>query len=249
MWRTSSPISYGRSCASSVPTPTPAARRSPGQRPRHEPGDRDVERLDQRLRHRARALPRRRRREHRSAHRALSHGSAVSSDQVRGVRLGDGGEHPLEQLVGGDPLAERVVGQHDPVAEHVGGEVADVVGRRRDRGRAAARARARPGPARSARAGSSRTRSSAATSCEPVARRVPGRVGERDRVADHLAVDEHRLRPRPRSGAGRRATGTRCTSAGAREAASDDGRLLARRSGSRRGSSSGSGRPAPRAAG
>ena len=48
--------------------------------------------------------------------------------QVIAAGLGDGGQHLLEQLVGSDALAERVVGEHDPVAQHVGGEVADVVG-------------------------------------------------------------------------------------------------------------------------
>ena len=48
-----------------------------------------------------------------------------ASDVVVG-RRGDRGEHALEQVVGGDALAQRVVGEHDPVAQHVGREVADI---------------------------------------------------------------------------------------------------------------------------
>ena len=57
MWRTSSPISYGRSWASSVPSADPGGPPVARQHPRDQPADRDVERLDQRLRHRTRALP------------------------------------------------------------------------------------------------------------------------------------------------------------------------------------------------
>ena len=48
IWRTSSPTSYGRSCASSVPAPMPAARRSPGSAPGRAARDDEVERVDQR---------------------------------------------------------------------------------------------------------------------------------------------------------------------------------------------------------
>ena len=44
-----------------------------------------------------------------------------------------------------DAVGERLVGQHEPVAQHVAREVAHVLGQRRSGGRAAARAPARPG--------------------------------------------------------------------------------------------------------
>ena len=83
---------------------------------------------------------------------------------ARGPRRG-----PLEHVVGGHALAERVVGEHDAGGA---GRRARGRGRRRrsrGRGRAAAPARARPGPARSARAGWRRTRSWPARSASPYA--------------------------------------------------------------------------------
>ena len=129
--------------------------------------------------------------------------------------------------------------------------------RRRSRPRSARRRRARSGGAARRRARSRmssaatwpRPRSSASTraawtrpigprglapnsiivarSASPCFGRVAGRVGERHRVADRVAVDEHRLRGRGRSARGRSSDRHSRTTAGAAEAAPDDGRLLA----------------------
>ena len=111
-----------------------------------------------------------------------------------GLRLGDRDEQPLDHRVGRQPVAERLIGEHDAVAQHVGrrSRTSSPVTWPRPRSRARTCA-ARRRRARSARAGSRRTRS------PPRARRARGgrvaaRVGERDRVADHVAVDEHRAR-------------------------------------------------------
>ena len=59
--RTSSPGSYGLTCASSLPRPSSAERWSPASRPSTRRADRELERPEQRLRHRPRAGPLRRR--------------------------------------------------------------------------------------------------------------------------------------------------------------------------------------------
>ena len=97
MWRTSSPISYGRSWASSVPSADAGRAAVARQRPRDQAADRDVERLDQRLRRSGPgpAGPRAARARAR-AHPALATVGA-SCDQVPGARLGHGREHLLER--------------------------------------------------------------------------------------------------------------------------------------------------------
>ena len=117
-----------------------------------------------------------------------------------------------------------------PVAQDVGREVADVVA-----GDVAAAAQQRqharrldePDRAARARAELDQRRELA----QAVLGRVAGRVGERDRVADHLAVDEHRPRPPRRSARGPRARAHSARPPAVAEAAADDRRLLARRVG------------------
>ncbi len=131
----------------------------------------------------------------------------------------------LEHVVGRDAVAERVVGEHEPVAQHVGGEVGDVLG---ERVAAAAQQRERLGgldqadrPARARAVLDQRLEL-----VQPVARRVARGVGERDGVADHVAVDEHALRDR-RGSARAASIGSRSrTSGGRADGAADDRRLL-----------------------
>ena len=162
-----------------------------GQRPRDEPGDRDVERLDQRLDDRTRALSGGGRFEHDFGHEALTVRGFMG--QARGAGLGNGRQHPLEQLVGRDAFAERVVGEHEPVAQHVGREVADVVALDVT---AAAQQREHAcrlhEPDRAAGAGAELDQRRELG--QTVLLGVPRRVGERDRVADRVAIDEHGLR-------------------------------------------------------
>ena len=90
---------------------------------------------------------------------------------------------PVDRSSGAHAVGERVVGEHEPVAQHVGGEVADVVGRGV---RAAAQQRERAGglrqPDRRARA-ARRTRS-AARGRRGRSGRVARGVDERDGVGD-----------------------------------------------------------------
>ena len=141
-WRGSSPGSYGRSCASSVPAPTPGRAALAGQRPAG---------AARRSRGRA-ARPRRRR-------AAPGPGGRVGRSSVTrpppGARAGAGSTASSTrsiELVGRDAVGERVVGEHEAVAQHVGREVADVVRARRGvRPRSSASARAawtRPSDAR-----------------------------------------------------------------------------------------------------
>ena len=145
-------------------------------------------------------------------------------------------------------VAERVVGQHEPVAQDVGGEVAHVVG-----GHVAAAAQQRQHPSRlgqadrPARAGAELdltfevVRGRSGPGCGWRRRAQPSRRSRRGRPAPcaarlGVALEVGERQPlvdrRPdRRGCGRRPRPPR------------------RPSGSRRGSSSGSGRPAPRAAG
>ena len=51
----------------------------------------------------------------------------AASARRTGARGLDRLEHAVDQLVGPHAVGERVVGEHEPVAQHVGGEVADVV--------------------------------------------------------------------------------------------------------------------------
>ena len=150
---------------------------------------------------------------------------------------------------GRDALAQPLVAEHEPVAQHLGREVANVAGQhvapaaqQRQRAR---RLHEADRPARDWR----RSSSSGLDLVEPVAARAGGwrRPG----------------RPRSRSPRGRRtrraaasrkrsrsATVSRSSTLVRRvERAVHHGRLVARAPGSRRGSSSGSGRPGPRAAG
>ena len=48
----------------------------------------------------------------------------------RDARRGDGREQAGEDVLGGEALGQRLVGQHEAVAQHVGGDVEDVLGQR-----------------------------------------------------------------------------------------------------------------------
>ena len=157
-------------------------------------------------------------------------------------------DHPFHDLVGADALRERVVGEHEPVAQHIDGEVSHVVAVERGRAPAAVPVRAPTGSARSAPAGSRRTRSAARA---PPARIAPG--------AGWLRPGRLRSRsPRgPRAPSARRARVA--FEVLQREAFADRGGVAERASrrppplrpgsGSPPSPSSGSGRPGPRGAG
>ena len=150
--------------------------------------------------------------------------------------------------VGAEAVAERVVGEHQPVAQDVGRQVAHVVARRRARGRAAARAPAPP-------------------AARPIGPRglAPYSIWRFELVRVRTWPGggwRRRVRPRSRSPRGRRAPTVRLGVAlevdqrhaladlgGARRGCVRPPPPPRRPSGSRRGSSSGSGRPGPRAAG
>ena len=68
-----------------------------------------------------------------------------SSPRGRAAAIGHGGEDALEDRVRGHLLRQRLVGEHEPVAERVERERVQVLERRRSRGRAGARARATTG--------------------------------------------------------------------------------------------------------
>ena len=99
-------------------------------------------------------------------------------------------EDAVEQVVGLDAVAERVVGEHDAVAQDVGGEVGDVLG---DHVVAAAQHRERlgglDGADRPARAGAELDQ--ALELMQAVLAGVARGVAERDGVGDHVTVDEH----------------------------------------------------------
>src|SRR4051794_14799723 len=103
------------------------------------------------------------------------------------VRHPDLLEHVVEHAVGVDAGGQRLVGQHEPVAQHVAGDVADV-GRQHVVAPAQQRQRA---PRvhkvdRAARAGAE---------LDPVLlARVAGRGRELDRVLHDAPIDEHRVR-------------------------------------------------------
>ena len=94
--------------------------------------------------------------------------------------LGHRCQHALEHVVGGHALAERVVGEDETVAQHVGGEVTDVV---RLDVRTPTEQRQHPRgldePDRPARARAELDQSGDVA--EPIVRWVAGGVGERDR--------------------------------------------------------------------
>ena len=127
--------------AAAAPARCPAeARRPPlaGQHPGGAAGDHEVERLDEppAIRHlgrparRARGAARapRRRARSRRAHAAASSGAAAARPLRR--RAADPLEHAPSTSSARHAVAERVVGEHEPVAQHVGGEVGDVLGHR-----------------------------------------------------------------------------------------------------------------------
>ena len=160
--------------------------RSPGSAPAGAAREHEVERLDQRARASARALA------GRAAARA-ARGSGFTPPPPRSAarrRAADRAEDPREHVVRRDAVAERVVGEHQPVAQHVGREVGDVLG---DRVAAAAQQRERlrrldqADRAARARAVLDQRREVV----QAVAVGTARGVGERDRVADHVAVDEH----------------------------------------------------------
>ena len=120
IWRTSSPNWYGpdlRQLGAGAPARCAAlARQRAGRAARQH----EVERLDQRRLHRARALAPGRFGEQR--------GHAAIGSVALASHAADGVEDARQQVVGGDAVAERVVREHEPVAQHVRGEVGDVLG-------------------------------------------------------------------------------------------------------------------------
>ena len=153
----------------------------------------EVERLDERGRDRARALAAGRRRQGErsgASRRRRAHAASALPVDRAPVGLGHGLEHLLEQVVGARALAEALVAQHEPVAEHLGREVADVA-----REHVAAAAQQRERARRLHQADRPARRRAVAQQRldvgEPVAVGAARGVGERDRVVDHLAVDDH----------------------------------------------------------
>ena len=107
-----------------------------------------------------------------------------------GLHATDALEHAVEQVVGLHAVAERVVREHEAVAQDVRGEVGDVLGHDVV---AAAQQRERlgglDGADRAARGGAELDQ--ALQLVQAVLAGVAGGVAERDGVADHVAVHVH----------------------------------------------------------
>ena len=190
--RTSSPTWYGRICASSVPSPRPLARRSPGSSP-------DARRASSRS-SASTSAPR-------TAPGPCAPAGGASGAPASGARL----TPPPPRAAGSPaPTAARIrastssAATPSPSASYVStsrwrstsrGEVGHVLG---DRVRPPAQQRERlrrlDQPDRAARAGA--VLDQRRDVVQPVAVGMPRGVGQRDRVADHLAIDEHPLRRR-----------------------------------------------------
>ncbi len=160
-------------------------------------GEDEVERLDQRRLHRARAL-----RPGRGGEQA-AHAAIRSVAGERGLHAADALEHAVEQVVGLHAVAERVVREHEAVAQDVRGEVGDVLGHDVV---AAAQQRERlgglDGADRAARGGAELDQ--ALQLVQAVLAGVARGVAERDGVADHVAVHVHAAGAAPGSAAGPR---------------------------------------------
>ena len=114
---------------------------------------------------------------------------------------GDGREDAVDDVVRRDAVGERLVREHEPVAQDVEGDLVEVL---RQRVLAAAHERERPAGEdqvdRGARAGAEGDE--AREVAEPDRGDVAGRVGELHRVLDQRRVDEHRVGRPLQPGAG-----------------------------------------------
>ena len=121
-------------------------------------------------------------RRHRGQRGAIRSRSTISGS-------GNGRQDPVDDVVGGDAVGERLVGEHEPVAENVRGELADVLGKGVF---APADERERPAGEdqvdRGARAGAERDEPRELA--EPDRADVAGRGRELDGVLDQRRVDE-----------------------------------------------------------
>ena len=124
-------------------------------------------------------------------HQSAVTGPAAQAIRSRSASSGDGhrGEDAVDDVVGGDAVGERLVGEHEPVAQHVVGDLAQVL---RERVLAAADECQRPPGEdqvdRRARAGA--VGDEAREVAEPDRGDVARRVRELDRVLDQRRVDE-----------------------------------------------------------
>ncbi len=125
----------------------------------------------------------------------------------------DGGQEPAQDLVGGGALGQRLVGQHQAVAEDVGGDVEDVLGQH-----VVPAPQQRQGPAGGDQAeagpGAGAVGDEGLDVGQPVAVGLPGGQHQVDGVVDDAAVDVDLVGRLLELQRGRRGRGPRAAPAG-----------------------------------